>query len=140
MGIGGLHSCEKSQYVVADENTVLRDCDVSSYYPSIILQQKLSPKAMGKDFITIYQSIVTRRIEAKHRGDKVTADTLKICVNGSFGKLGKEIQRIVCARITDPDHVNRSTCASDADREARRKRYFGGECNYGRYCLSDTER
>ena len=67
MGIGGLHSCEKSQYVVADENTVLSDADVASYYPSIILQQKLSPKTMGKDFITIYQSIVSRRIEAKHR-------------------------------------------------------------------------
>jgi len=67
MGIGGLHSCEKSQYVVADENTLLVDGDVKSYYPSIILQQKLSPKAMGKDFITIYQSIVTRRIKAKDR-------------------------------------------------------------------------
>ena len=99
MGIGGLHSCEKSQYVVADENTVLRDADVSSYYPSIILQQKLSPKAMGKDFITIYQSIVSRRIEAKHRGDKVTADTLKICVNGSFGKLGSKYSALYAPEL-----------------------------------------
>lgn len=99
MGIGGLHSCEKSQYVVADESTVLRDADVASYYPSIILQQKLSPKTMGKDFITIYQSIVTRRIEAKHRGDKVTADTLKICVNGSFGKLGSKYSALYAPEL-----------------------------------------
>ena len=31
---------------------------------------------------------MNRRLNAKKSGDKVTADTLKICVNGSFGKLG----------------------------------------------------
>jgi hypothetical protein len=90
MGIGGLHSCEKSQYVRIDENTLLFDMDVAGYYPSIILQQRLAPKSMGEPFLRVYQSIVTRRLKAKHDGDKVTADTLKICVNGSFGKLGSK--------------------------------------------------
>lgn len=88
MGIGGLHSCEKSQYVVADDKYLLMDLDVASYYPSIILQQQLSPRSMGKPFLTVYQGIVTRRLSAKKAGDKVTADVLKIAVNGSFGKLG----------------------------------------------------
>ena len=90
MGIGGLHSCEKSQYVRAAENTLLFDMDVAGYYPSIILQQRLAPKSMGAPFLRVYQSIVTRRLKAKREGDKVTADTLKICVNGSFGKLGSK--------------------------------------------------
>jgi hypothetical protein len=88
MGIGGLHSCESSRAVVAAEDEALADFDVASYYPSIILKLALSPKSMGKDFLTVYQSIVTRRLEAKRQKDTVTADTLKICVNGSFGKLG----------------------------------------------------
>jgi hypothetical protein len=88
MGIGGLHSCESKRAVVAAEDEALADFDVASYYPSIILKLELSPDKMGKDFLRVYQSIVTRRLEAKRSGDKLTADTLKICVNGSFGKLG----------------------------------------------------
>lgn len=90
MGIGGLHSCEKSQLVRADDGYMLLDVDVASYYPSIILQQKTAPKSMGKPFLNIYESIVKRRIAAKKSGDKVTADTLKITINGTFGKLGSK--------------------------------------------------
>jgi len=90
MGIGGLHSCEKSQLVSAGKGEHLIDVDVASYYPNIILQQALAPKSMGAPFLKVYQSIVDRRIKAKHSGDKVTANTLKIVVNGSFGKLGSK--------------------------------------------------
>lgn len=90
MGIGGLHSCEKSQLVYAGKDEHLLEVDVASYYPNIILQQSLAPKSMGQPFLKVYQSIVDRRIRAKRSGDKVTADTLKICVNGSFGKLGSK--------------------------------------------------
>jgi len=90
MGIGGLHSCEKSQYVAAGEDELLSDFDVSSYYPNIILQQKLAPDSLGKPFLDVYQTILDRRIKAKRAGDKVTAETLKIAVNGSFGKLGSK--------------------------------------------------
>jgi len=75
MGIGGLHSCEKSQSVYAGDTHILADFDVASYYPSIILQQDIAPDNMGDDFTTVYKSIVERRIAAKRSGDKVTADT-----------------------------------------------------------------
>lgn len=88
MGIGGLHSCEDARFIAASDDEALADFDVASYYPSIILKLGLSPEKMGGDFLKVYQSIVTRRLEAKRAGDKITADTLKICVNGSFGKLG----------------------------------------------------
>ena len=90
MGIGGLHSCEKSRLLRSNEKELLVDWDVASYYPSIILEQELAPKAMGKPFLNVYRSLVTRRLKAKKRGNKVVADTLKICVNGSFGKLANQ--------------------------------------------------
>jgi hypothetical protein len=90
MGIGGLHSCEKKRTIRASNTMILRDADVASYYPSIILQQGLVPENLGQGFTTIYQSIVDRRLEAKRAGDKVTANSLKIVVNGSFGKLGSK--------------------------------------------------
>lgn len=90
MGIGGLHSCESAQFIRCAEDEMLSDWDVASYYPNIILQQRLAPKSLGAPFLKVYQSIVERRLEAKKSGDKVVADTLKIAVNGSFGKLGSK--------------------------------------------------
>jgi hypothetical protein len=88
LGIGGLHSSETCAVHVADADHVLLDRDVASYYPAIILRCGLAPTQMGNDFLEVYRSIVERRLVAKAAGDMVTADVLKICVNGSFGKLG----------------------------------------------------
>ena len=89
MGIGGLHSCEKSQYIEAGDKLLL-DVDVSSYYPNLILRQNLAPKSMGPEFLNLYKSIVDRRLKAKASGDKVGADSGKLQINGSFGKLGSK--------------------------------------------------
>jgi DNA polymerase elongation subunit (family B) len=90
LGIGGIHSCEKSQYIERKDGQILCDMDVASYYPSILLQQKLSPKSLGVEFLKLYQSLVKRRLAAKRRKDFVESETLKICLNGSFGKLGSK--------------------------------------------------
>ena len=90
MGVGGLHSTESSTSHVADEKTLLIDRDVASYYPSIILGSSLAPVHMGEPFLRVYRDIVEQRLAAKHAGDKVKADALKITVNGSFGKFGSK--------------------------------------------------
>lgn len=94
LGMGGLHSTEKNVSHIATDEIVLQDQDVTSYYPRIILNLGLYPEAMGPEFIPIYESMVTRRIEAKKAGDKVTADSLKIVVNSSFGKFGNKYSRL----------------------------------------------
>jgi len=38
MGIGGIHSCEKAQYITSNDEYALSDFDVTSFYPSIIMQ------------------------------------------------------------------------------------------------------
>lgn len=90
MGIGGLHSSEKKVAYTADEDTFLLDRDVTSYYPQIILNCELFPKHLGRNFLIVYGGIKDDRVAAKERGDKSTAETLKIVVNGSFGKLGSK--------------------------------------------------
>lgn len=89
IGIGGLHSCEKNSRHT-NEGYILRDYDVASYYPRIILNNRLFPKHIGEPFLDIYNSIVERRLAAKRSGDKVTNESLKITINGSFGKLGSK--------------------------------------------------
>lgn len=90
MGIGGLHSSEQTVSHRTDEHFELVDKDVISYYPFIMLNQGLYPHHLGPVFLSVYRSIVDRRIAAKKRGDKVIADSLKIVINGSFGKLGSK--------------------------------------------------
>lgn len=90
MGIGGLHSTEKRVAYVADADTVLIDRDVTSYYPAIILNLGLYPQHLGRNFLIVFGGIVQERVEAKQQGDTVRANSLKITVNGSYGKLGSK--------------------------------------------------
>jgi hypothetical protein len=99
LGIGGLHSKEKCKGYAETESMIIRDRDVTSYYPRIILNQKLAPKAMGKDFLIVYKRIVNERIAAKHRGDKVTAECEKIIVNSSFGKMGNQYSSLYSPQL-----------------------------------------
>ncbi len=65
MGIGGLHSTEKCSVHFADKKTILKDVDVESYYPRIILNGRLMPMHIGKAFLKVYKGIVDRRLAAK---------------------------------------------------------------------------
>jgi len=88
MGIGGLHSTESCVTHVSDENWIISDRDVVSYYPMIILNLGLYPKHLGPAFLNAYRNIVNRRVAAKKAKIIVEAESLKITVNGSFGKFG----------------------------------------------------
>lgn len=88
LGMGGLHSCEKNVAHIADEDTLLIDRDVASYYPRIILNEKLFPAHLGVAFLHVYEGLVNKRLTAKATGDKTTANALKITINGGFGKFG----------------------------------------------------
>ncbi len=93
LGAGGLHSSEESICYKADAETSLIDRDVARYYPSIILNCELYPEHLGPAFLTVYRGIVTKRDMAKVRKDKVTDSTMKIVINGSFGKLGNKYSK-----------------------------------------------
>ena len=99
VGIGGLHSNESKVTHRADSNFRILDRDVASYYPAIILNQGLFPSQMGRQFITIYRSIVERRLLAKKEKNNIEADTLKIVINGSFGKFGSHYSRLYSPQL-----------------------------------------
>lgn len=119
LGMGGLHSKEKSIAHIATDEIIIADNDVASYYPNIILNQGLFPAHLGEAFLQVYRKIVETRIHAKGEAArckaelkalngvegqrqermrlyeeakrwKTTADSLKITINGSFGKLGNK--------------------------------------------------
>ena len=56
MGIGGLHSKESCAGYKAINNMIILDLDVTSYYPTIVLNQKLAPEKLGSDFLKEYKN------------------------------------------------------------------------------------
>lgn len=89
LGIGGLHSTEKKTSNRAIAGWKIEDIDMESFYPRIILNQRLYPPHLGEAFLQVFNGIVERRIAAKRSGDKPTANSLKITINGTYGKLGQ---------------------------------------------------
>ncbi len=94
LGVGGLHSQEKHRCVVAEEGFRLCEVDVASYYPWMIINEGYAPAQYGESFTEVYTAIVKDRMRAKADGDTVTADSLKIVINSSFGKFGNRYSSI----------------------------------------------
>lgn len=89
LGIGGLHSTEANRCAIADEDHEIVDVDVASQYPNIIAKLGLSVAGLGQLFSNEYRAVITERVEAKRRGDKVVAEAFKLALNGGvFGKFG----------------------------------------------------
>lgn len=100
MGIGGLHSKEKSIVVVSDENYVIKNCDVASYYPNLIMAYGYYPKNIGKMFLSVFSGFYVRRISIKHIKEfKSESDSLKLLLNGTFGKLGSNYSKIFAPEL-----------------------------------------
>lgn len=94
IGIGGLHSQESEVAHFADDENVLIDRDVASYYPNLMLNMDMQVGGFGEQFNGIYRRILEDRLSAKRSGDKVTADSLKITLNGTFGKTSSKYSTI----------------------------------------------
>lgn len=140
MGVGGLHSSEKCQAVICQDDEILVDRDVTSYYPYIIINQGLFPAQLGWAFLKVYKRIVTRRVKTKAEAAKAQAEindleakiaayvsndpdgpalmkerleelneqlkilntiaeSLKITINGSFGKFGSMYSILYSPRL-----------------------------------------
>ena len=110
IGIGGLHSQEKKLVVKSTARKTLRNADVASYYPSMILEFGWYPKHIGPKFISVYRNFYTTRLKAKQTEKELKEakqDTLpeymdamtfnagfKIVLNGTFGKLGSKYSKL----------------------------------------------
>lgn len=90
VGVGGIHGDCGIEIIKPSEDEILLDSDVSSLYPSMIIEHNLYPPHLGKEFLETYTNIRTRRLEAKKNKIKVVDKTLKLSLNGLSGNLQNE--------------------------------------------------
>lgn len=87
IGVGGIHSIDTPGCFRSTPNARIVDLDVASYYPSLIIEERLYPAHLGPGFVDDMRTLTNRRLAAKRSGDKKTAEALKIVINATFGKL-----------------------------------------------------
>ena len=90
IGVGGIHSINTPRIYVPSENEFIGHADVASMYPSFIVQYKWIPRHLGEEFWQVYSGIYYERIEAKHSGQKLKSDALKLTLNSVTGKMQQE--------------------------------------------------
>lgn len=91
-GVGGIHGCISPGIYTASHAVDILDIDVKSYYPNLFIQNRLHPTQMDQDtFVQVYSDIFEQRVKAQKEGDKLTADALKLSLNGLFGKTGSDV-------------------------------------------------
>ena len=102
LGYGGIHTKDTGREFYTDDRYIIRDVDVSSYYPFLIILWKLCPAHLNPEvFISIFKKAVDMRIHAKKQlkldlsfEDAIIytaqAEGLKISINGVGGKLAEK--------------------------------------------------
>jgi hypothetical protein len=93
---GGLHSKDKPLVVQSTDKISYIDADVSSYYPSMVVNYHIKPQHLTDAFVKIAKMVTEERLEAKKlkKTDPEMAgkaEVLKIVANvGFFGKFGSD--------------------------------------------------
>lgn len=86
VGVGGIHSEDEPGRFRGTKDVAIIDLDVTSFYPSLIIEEQIFPKHLGPAFLADYRTIRDMRLAAKKAGDKATSEALKIVLNSTFGK------------------------------------------------------
>lgn len=84
-GVGGLHSKDEPGIFKSDDTWTIRDADVTSYYPFMIINEKFVPAHLDEErFLSVLSNILDDKLSATDKAEKGVA---KISVNAVFGKM-----------------------------------------------------
>ena len=82
-GLGGIHGSVESEVVESDNDHVIVDLDVSSYYPNLAISNRFYPAHLGESFCDIYKHLYEqRKTYAKNSAENAM---LKLALNGVYG-------------------------------------------------------
>jgi hypothetical protein len=102
---GGLHTENGPKVFEEDEDHLIIDWDVSSYYPAIIINNGRYPQHLGKEFLAGYKKMFEKRLELKplakkDKKIKGIVGALKLAVNSVYGKSSDMLSWIYDRQLT----------------------------------------
>lgn len=103
-GTGGIHGSVSSRIVRSDENGVIIDVDVASYYPNIGIKNGLYPAHLGPAFCSIYQEVYQERLAHPKKQFKTINSALKLALNSVYGNSNN-----IYSMFYDPKYTMQTT-------------------------------
>lgn len=82
-GTGGIHGSIESQVVHSDDEYIIEDWDVASYYPNLAIANNFYPEHLGDSFCKIYKDVYEQR--KQHAKGTAENAMLKLALNGVYG-------------------------------------------------------
>lgn len=82
-GTGGLHGSVTDTLVESDDEYIIENKDVVSYYGTLAIRNKLYPEHLGEKFCEVYEWIFNERI--KHKKGTPENAAYKLALNGIYG-------------------------------------------------------
>jgi hypothetical protein len=82
-GLGGIHGSVESEVIESDDEQVIVDLDVTSYYPNLAITNGFHPAHLGRDFVSIYKHLFEQR--KSYPKKSAESAMLKLALNGVYG-------------------------------------------------------
>ena len=82
-GLGGIHGSVESEVIESDDEHVVVDLDVTSYYPNLAITNGFYPEHLGKSFVSIYKHLFEQR--KSYPKKSAESAMLKLALNGVYG-------------------------------------------------------
>ena len=82
-GLGGIHGSVESEVIESDDDCIIVDLDVTSYYPNLAITNGFYPAHLGKTFVTIYKHLFEQRKQYPKKSAE--SNMLKLALNGVYG-------------------------------------------------------
>jgi hypothetical protein len=83
-GTGGIHGSLENTIVSEDDDYILKDYDVASFYPNIAISNRIYPNHLTEKFCDIYKDIYEQR--KSFAKDTAENKSLKLALNGAYGE------------------------------------------------------
>lgn len=103
-GTGGLHGSVEPCTFTSDDTYMILDVDVTSFYPSLGIVNRIFPAHLGEKFCDIYGTIKKERIGYAKK--TIENEMLKLALNGSFGDTNSEYSPLYDPQYTMGITVN----------------------------------
>lgn len=103
-GTGGLHASLEKQVIVADEENLIEDQDVASFYPNLAIKNRIFPEHLGVEFCDIYDQL----FQMRRKFDKKSAENgmLKLSLNTVYGNSNSEYSPFYDPKFTMSITIN----------------------------------
>lgn len=82
-GAGGIHGSVESEIVTSNDEYIVEDWDVSSYYPTLAICNNFHPAHLGEEFCKIYKDVYEQR--KSYSKKSAENGMLKLALNGVYG-------------------------------------------------------